>query len=207
MHPAFAAATATARSAGKPLALWLADAAAEGSTTLSGAVRLAAGLHVVPEFLGNRAPFADPHARAVIAGIGMETDVASLVAFYVAGVTSIGYGLRQIIEAQAQKGAPIQRIMISGGAGKLDLVRQLLADSTGKPVVGAAAAEPVLLGSAMLGAVAGGLFEDVSSAMSAMSSAKMIFDPASGGFETQHRARYDAFQRLQSVAREIVRNA
>ncbi|WP_441937559.1 FGGY-family carbohydrate kinase [Neorhizobium galegae] len=33
-------------------------------------------LHVVPEFLGNRAPFADPHARAVIAGLGMERDLA-----------------------------------------------------------------------------------------------------------------------------------
>jgi ribulose kinase len=36
----------------------------------SEAVKLAAGLHVVPEFLGNRAPLADPHAKALIAGLG-----------------------------------------------------------------------------------------------------------------------------------------
>lgn len=65
---------------------------------------LATGLHVVPEFLGNRAPFADPHARAVIAGLGMERDFESLVALYIAGLCGIGYGLRQIIETQAKAG-------------------------------------------------------------------------------------------------------
>lgn len=117
---------------------------------------------------GNRAPFADPHARAVIAGLGMEAGLDNLVALYVAGVCSIAYGLRQIIEAQADAGAPIERVMISGGAGRLDLVRQLLADATGKPVLATQVDEPVLLGAAMLGAVAGGLFGDVRSAMSGM---------------------------------------
>ena len=55
---------------------------------------LADGLHVVPEFLGNRAPLADPQARAVIAGLGMDDDLASLIALYVAGLCGIGYGLR-----------------------------------------------------------------------------------------------------------------
>ena len=54
---------------------------------------------MVPEFLGNRAPFADPHARAVIAVLSMEIDIESLVSLYIAGICSIGYGLRQIIEA------------------------------------------------------------------------------------------------------------
>ena len=54
--------------------------ATEAAGDLSSTVTLAHGLQVVPEFLGNRAPFADPHARAVIAGPGMETDVDSLVA-------------------------------------------------------------------------------------------------------------------------------
>jgi ribulose kinase len=45
--------------------------------------------------------------------------------------------------------------MISGGAGQQDLVRQLLADSAGRSVVATTSEEPVLLGSAILGAVAG----------------------------------------------------
>ena len=54
---------------------WLADRAAGVRRPVRGGRRSPDGLHVVPEFLGNRAPFADPHARAVIAGLGMERDL------------------------------------------------------------------------------------------------------------------------------------
>ncbi|WP_321913639.1 FGGY-family carbohydrate kinase [Paraburkholderia sp. J11-2] len=205
LHPLGTEAASRAASEGQSLPTMLAALAAQASDGLSGAVRLAhdQGLHVVPEFLGNRAPFADPHARAVIAGLGMETDMESLVALYVAGICSIGYGLRQIIEVQAQAGAPIEQVVISGGAGRLDLVRQLLADATGKPVLATHADEPVLLGAAMLGAVAGGLYENAREAMAAMSQISKVYGPATGEIAALHEARYRAFTQLQEVARAI----
>jgi D-ribulokinase len=203
IHPATPDARRSAEHDGQSLPVMLAGRAVKAAPDLSGAVELARGLHVVPEFLGNRAPFADPHARAVIAGLGMENDLNSLVALYIAGICSIGYGLRQIIEAQAVAGAPIERVIISGGAGRLDLVRQLLADTTGKPVLATQAEEPVLLGAAMLGGVAGGHFDDVRSAMARMSQISKIYEPAAGAIAALHEARFQAFTRLQSVAREI----
>lgn len=205
MHPHAHEAARRAAREGQPLPAMLAALAAQtaGGEGLSGAIRLAEGLHVVPEFLGNRAPFADPHARAVIAGLSMETGIESLVALYVAGIASIGYGLRQIIEVQARSGAPIEQIVISGGAGRQDLVRQLLADATGKPVLATAAEEPVLLGAAMLGGVAGGLYVDVRTAMAAMSQIEKVYAPASGEIAARHEARYRAFTQLQDVARAI----
>ena len=134
MHPASAEARILAGAEGLPLPVWLANRAMGGTTSASEAVLLAGDVHVVPEFLGNRAPFADPHARALIAGLGMETDLDSLLALYIAGLCGIGYGLRQIIETQAAHGAPVQRLVISGGAGSHDLVRQILADATGLPI-------------------------------------------------------------------------
>ena len=187
------------------LATWLAHEASKQAATPSDSVELAGAVHVVPEFLGNRAPFADPHARAVIAGLGLEKEIDSLVALYVAGLCGIGYGLRQIIETQAAHGAPILRIMVSGGAGGHDLVRQILADATGKPVIATRAEEPVLLGSAILGAVAGGLFPDMGEAMAAMSSAKAAFEPASGQVRHLHETRFDAFCQLQDLARKLGR--
>jgi D-ribulokinase len=203
MHPATPDARRRAEQEGQSLPVLLAGLAAEASDGLSGAVLLADGLHVVPEFLGNRAPFADPHARAVIAGLGMDDDLNSLVALYIAGICSIGYGLRQIIEAQAAAGAPIERIVISGGAGRLDLVRQLLADATGKPVLATQAEEPVLLGAAILGGVAGRLFDDVRSGMASMSQISRVYQPDAGDIAELHEARYRAFRQLQGVAREI----
>ena len=203
MHPATPDARRRAEQAGQSLPVMLAGLAVTASASLSAAATLAKGLHIVPEFLGNRAPFADPHARAVIAGLGMDNDLDSLVALYIAGICSIGYGLRQIIEVQAAAGAPIERVMISGGAGRLDLVRQLLADTTGKPVLATEADEPVLLGAAILGGVAGGQFADVRSAMRSMSQISTTYAPATGDLASLHEARFRAFTQLQTVAREI----
>ncbi|MBA3772397.1 MAG: FGGY-family carbohydrate kinase [Ramlibacter sp.] len=203
MHPAAGEARTLAQAAGESVPEMLARMARQKAGGLSSTAQLAQGLHVVPEFLGNRAPFADPQARAIIAGLDMESGLDSLVAFYVAGLCGIGCGLRQIIETQTKAGAPVDRIVISGGAGRGDLVRQLLADVTGKPVVATQAEEPVLLGAAMLGAVAGGLNTDLQAAMAAMSHVGLTYEPAQGAVAALHDARYRAFIRLQDVAREI----
>lgn len=202
-HPATQEAAEMARAEGESLPAFLATRAAYRASSLPEAVLLADGLHVVPEFLGNRAPFADPHARAVIAGLGMERDIDSLAALYVAGLCGIGYGLRQIVETQEKAGAHVERIMISGGAGQLPLVRQLLADTTGLPVLSAKSDEPVLLGSAILGAMAGGLVTDMRDGMSRLSSTGETVWPAGGDIATLHTRRYTAFRALQDVARGL----
>ena len=103
---------------------------------------------------------------------------------------------------QAAAGAPIEQVVISGGAGRSDLVRQLLADATGKPLVATKAEEPVMLGAAMLGAVAGKRFDDVAMAMAGMSRVDRTYVPAKGAIAEAHEARFRAFERLQAVARE-----
>lgn len=202
MHPAATEASTLAAGAGQSLPVWLAAKACAGIAP-SEAIRLAGRLHVVPEFLGNRAPHADPHARALIAGLGMETDIDSLVSLYIAGLAGVAYGLRQIIEAQTAAGAPIDAIAISGGAGQLDLVRQILADATGKPVVVTAADEPVLLGASILGGVASGLFAGMGEAMAAMTRAVRRHEPQEGAIAELHEGRYEAFLKLQRIGAEL----
>ncbi len=202
-HPAAAEAKDLSKRNGVPLPVLLADMAAQKAAHSSDAAKLAAGLHVVPEFLGNRAPFADPHARAVIAGLDMERDIDSLVSLYVAGLSGIGYGLRQIIDTQAEAGVTIENIVISGGAGQHDFVRQMLADASGKAVIATKAEEPVLLGAAILGAVAGGLFSDMRAAMTKLSAAERTYLPAEGAVADLHAKRYDGFKQLQALARAL----
>lgn len=205
LHPAYGQAQAASSAGNVSLPDWLGRKASEaiGGKSLSRVVDLARGLHVVPEFLGNRAPHANPQARAIIAGLGMDEDLQSLTALYVAGLCGLGYGLRQIIEVQASRGAAVERIVISGGAGQADIVRRLIADTTGKPVIAVASDEPVLLGSAILGAVAGGCFADISTAMRAMSSLDSSITPSGDAIKDVHDRRFDAFQRLQAVASDI----
>jgi D-ribulokinase len=138
----------------------------------------------------------------VIVGQGMETGADSLVALYIAGLCGLGYGLRQIIETQADNGAPVETVNISGGAGAHPLTRQLLADATGLPVIVTASPEPVLLGSAMLGAVASGIFDSLPDAMHGMSRVASTCQPSSE-LRALHDARFTAFRRLQKDARYI----
>jgi D-ribulokinase len=205
-HPAAPEAEAQAKAAGMDLVAFLSRAAGQGLTNASAAIERVGELHVVPEFLGNRAPFADPEARAIIAGLGMERDLDSLVGLYVAGVASLGYGVKQITTAMADKGVGIDTIVVSGGAAQSPLVRQLLADATGLAVAAPVSEEPVLLGSAMLGAVAAGAHAAVAGAMAAMAKIGETYLPAPA-FADRHARRFAAFEALQAAGREARRLA
>ena len=201
-HPYAATAHQHAAANGQSLPSWLADQAAQILEQRDAdPVQMAKGVHVVPEFLGNRAPHADPHTRAVVAGLGMDRDLENLVVLYIAGLCGIGYGLRQIIGAKASVGAPIRQIAISGGAGRSTFIRQLLADATGVQIAVPATEEPVLLGAAILGAVAAGVYPDTPTAMAEMSSFAGRFEPKGPEIAALHTARFEIFEQLQSVAR------
>lgn len=201
-HPAAVEATEQAKTAGLSLPVFLANLALERMPSASAAAKLADGMHVVPEFLGNRAPFADPHSRAIIVGLGMESDLDNLLSLYIAGLCGVGYGLRQIIEAQAQVGVNIEKIAISGGAGQHPLVRQLIADTCGYTVLATKASEPVLLGAAILGAVAAQLAPSVQDAMEHFAVLDKQYQP-DAHFSQLHARRYEAYQRLQYSAKLI----
>ncbi|CAM5324243.1 FGGY family carbohydrate kinase [Mycolicibacterium aubagnense] len=201
MHPASTEAAARADKDGMSLSQWLATEAGRHGDAGSTPERIGK-LHVVPEFLGNRAPFADPGALGLIAGIGMDTSLDGLVGLYLAGVCGLGYGARQIVGVQAAKGVLTDTIVVSGGAGQSPLVRQLLADTTGLVVAASTSPEPVLLGSAILGAVAAGHFPDMASAMDAMSELGETYQPnaAHAGW---HANRFQAFELLQKAGRAV----
>ncbi|MBN9335920.1 FGGY-family carbohydrate kinase [Devosia sp.] len=202
LHPASAAAGARAKAAGLSLPAYLAEHAEASLPGLSEVAGLARGLHIVPEFLGNRAPNANPLAKAIMSGLGMDRSEASLVNLYVAGLLGLGYGLRQILDVSDAAGLQIQSIYISGGAGRSKLVRQLLADASGLPVAVTAAGEPVLLGAAMRGATASQAFASPRDAMSAMSKTQEIVAP-NEDWQAYHQQRYLAFRQLQSLAEAI----
>lgn len=203
MHPRAAEADELAREAGKSLPDWLMECALARAGTPERLHEVVGELHVVPEFLGNRAPHADPRTRAVIAGLGIDTSLDSLTSLYVAGLCSLGFGLRQILEVQAGHGAPVQNIVISGGAGRSPAMRQLLADAANKPVIGPETEEPVLLGAAMLGAAAARAYPDLAQCMFRMSRIAERYEPTGGETATAFDWRFKAYDRLQALARQL----
>ena len=81
-------------------------------------------------------------------------------------------------------------------------MRQIVADVCGRRVVSAETTEPVLLGAAMLGAVAAGR-HDLGGAMRAMSRLGQIVEPAGGEIAALHQRKRLAFETLQRAERDI----
>ena len=206
LHRDAPALTHEAQSQGRSLIEFVADHAARLATSPSDTIRAAADLIVVPDFLGNRSPFAEPEARAIISGLGVDRGIDSLAALYLAGLSGIGYGLRQLLDKLEEHGLPQSTIVVSGGAAQNALVCQILADSTGVAVALPVLQEPVLRGAAMLAAIASKVHPDFSSVMTSMSGESHVFKPAGGDLAKLHLARYNAFTALQSVARDLRSN-
>jgi D-ribulokinase len=202
-HPASAVASAAAATENLSLVEWLA-LQAEGRGGAGEVPQLVGELHVVPEFLGNRSPLADPSAKALVAGVGMDRGVDSLVGLYLGGLAGLGYGVRHILEVQAAKGIVTELVVVSGGAARGSLVRQVLADSIGLPVAATDADEPVLAGSAILGALACGYYGDAATAMAAMTRIGARYDPLPETREW-HDTRSRAYRILQAAGTAIRR--
>jgi D-ribulokinase len=202
LHPAHAEVSAEAARRGLSLLAHLEREVVADAPDLSTAAHRARHLHVIPDFLGNRSPFADPEARGAILGLTLDAGTSSLADLYVAGLCGLGYGSAQILEALAKHGLALDTMVISGGAGQSPLVRQIVADTTGLSVSLPETNEPVLLGAAMLGAVASGAFPDLPGAMTAMSRTRATTVPASGPIASFHAAKRSIFEVLQSIDRQ-----
>jgi D-ribulokinase len=198
-HPASAATRQQAANEGLSLIAWLAREAERrgGAAALP---QLVGPIQVVPEFLGNRSPLADPDTRAIITGLGMDGSVDTLISLYLAGLAGLGYGVRQIIAAQAAQGIRTDTIVVSGGAAQNLMVRQILADATDLDIAATDAAEPVLVGAAILGAFASGRFPDAVTAMAAMSAMQHVYRPTPS-HRQWHQARTEAYTLLQDAGR------
>src|SRR6202012_264806 len=79
------------------------------------AAQLARDVHVLPEFLGNRSPFADPDSRAIVAGLDLDADIGSMARLFVAGLCGLAYGLADVVDAFAAHKVHASIIVMGGG--------------------------------------------------------------------------------------------
>ncbi len=165
------------------------------------------GLYVYPDFHGNRSPHADPSLRGVVSGLPLSAGADDLARLYLAAVQGIAYGTREILEALAAQGYAPDTLVATGGDARNEVFLREHADATGCRVVLPEEPEAVLLGAALLGAVAAGLHPDVSEAMAAMTRPGRVVEPDSatravhdGRFRVHRRMREDqrAYRALEA---------
>ena len=201
-HPAYNEALATAHAAGMEILEFLERRIVSRSRRLGEAALFARDIHVLPEFLGNRSPFADPDSRAVVAGIDLDAGLGSMERLFVAGLCGLAYGLADVVEAFRSHGVDSDLMVIGGGAGRSSLVRQIMADTTGLTIAVPETQEPVLLGAAMLGAVAGRCCGSIGEAMASMSAIGRLSEATVPGIADFHRTKRRVHELMRKLDRE-----
>lgn len=169
------------------------DALSQGAPTPAALTRR---LHVLPYFHGNRSPRADPTLRGAISGLSLVDDVDALAVIYLATVQAIALGTRHIVEAMNGAGYRIDTLVACGGDTKNPVFVREHVDATGCRMVEPREREAVLLGAAMLGAVACGAHGSLVDAMGAMNEAARVVTPSDEAARDYHDRKYRVFHRM-----------
>jgi FGGY-family pentulose kinase len=164
---------------------------------------LAADLHVLPDFAGNRSPNAEPAARGVVSGLALDASFDGLARLYWRAAVGIAVGLRPIIALLAGCEAARPVLHLSGGHVRSPLLVGLYATATGCNVTTAAETDSVLLGTAMAGATAAGLHPDLPAASRAMAPTVNEHRPDPAGRDAMDRAER-ILRTMQRHRRELV---
>jgi len=180
----------------------------EMSQTHAHPAALTRELHVLPYFHGNRSPRADPSLRGAVHGLKLDDSVEALALVYLATIQAIALGTRHIVEALNDRGYSVDTIIACGGDTKNPVFVREHADATGCRIVLPSEPEAVLLGGALLGAVAAGDFPSVIAGMGAMNRADRVIEPTGGEVARYFDKKYLIFHRLyddQLAYRELMK--
>jgi L-ribulokinase len=123
------------------------------------------GLIALDWFGGNRSVLVDHRLSGAIVGLTLATRPAEI---YRALIESTAFGTRVIIEAFEAAGVPVTDLTVAGGLVKNDLIMQIYADVTQRPLSVIGSDQGPALGSAIHAAVAAGAYPDVPAAAQAM---------------------------------------
>jgi FGGY-family pentulose kinase len=153
-------------------------------------------LHVLPDHHGNRSPRADPTLRGMISGLKLTDGPDALALLYLATIQAIAHGTKHIIDAMNASGYRIRTVIACGGDTKNPVFLREHADATGCRIVLPKEPEAVLLGAAMLGAVASGREPSLLSAMAAMNDVASVIEPQGDDVARYHARKHRVFQRM-----------
>jgi L-ribulokinase len=125
----------------------------------------ATGLIALDWVNGNRSVLVDHHLSGAIVGLTLASRAPEI---YRALLEATAFGTRVIIDAFQAAGLPVTELIIAGGLMRNELLMQIYADVTRRPLSLVASEQAPALGSAIHAAVAAGAYPDVPNAATVM---------------------------------------
>ncbi len=164
------------------------------------------GLVVLDYWQGNRTPYVDPEARGIIRGLSLKHSTGHLFRAIIEG---IAYGTEHILRTFQANGYVVKEMVAAGGPTKSPLWMQIHADVSNVPITLTEVPDGPALGSAILGAVAAGLFSDTQHAAAQMVRVRSRVEPNPAAHEA-YRFYVDqyinTYPPLQPLIHETVRH-
>jgi len=139
---------------------WLRDglglvARAPEVEALAGSVPNTGGVYLVPAFTGLGAPYWDPDARGTLVGLTRGSGRAEIAR---AGLDSVAYQTRDLLDAMAADGIRPASLKVDGGMAQNGLFLQRLADILDVPILRPRLAESTAFGAACLAGLGSGTY-------------------------------------------------
>ena len=145
------------------------------SEEIASSVADCGGIYFVPAFVGLGAPYWDPYARGILAGITRATTRGHIVR---AVLESMAYQTHDVLKVmEAECGAKMTALKVDGGASANNLLMQFQADVLGLPIVRPSLVETTALGAANLAALSVGLYSSTDD-IKRSSKIECTFDPS-----------------------------
>jgi L-ribulokinase len=148
------------------------------------------GLIALDWLNGNRSVLVDHHLSGAIIGLTLASRAEEI---YRALLEATAFGTRVIIDAFGAAGLGVREVVVAGGLMRNELLMQIYADVTRRPLSLVGSEQAPALGSAIHAAVAAGAYPDVPAAAAAMGRRRTSGytpDPASADVYDQIYAEY-----------------
>jgi glycerol kinase len=116
------------------------------------------GVYLVPAFTGLGAPYWDPDARGAIVGLTRGSSRSEIAR---AGLDSVVYQTRDLLDAMAADGIGSAQLKVDGGMAQNQFFLQRLADVLGVPILRPKMAESTAFGAACLAALGHGIYNSL----------------------------------------------
>lgn len=113
------------------------------------------GVYLVPAFTGLGAPYWDPDARGAIVGLNRASSRGEIAR---AGLDSVVYQTRDLLDAMAADGIGPAQLKVDGAMAQNSFFLQRLADVLGVPILRPKMAESTAFGAACLAGIGQGIY-------------------------------------------------
>jgi xylulokinase len=184
---------------------WLRDKVAPGASYQQLADRAAAvgssnGLYFLPHLAGERTPYMDPNSKAMFYGLTLDHDLGHMTRAVMEGVA---FSLRQGLEIMRELGAPLERVVASGGGTRHPLWLQLMADIFNLPIYATQVVEAAAVGAAMLAGLGVGAYAHINEAVErVVRRSDEVVSPGADAVEAYARS-YEIFKRLYPAGKSV----